>query len=124
MQRLDGPVRGNGNIVQELETLFAGAGWNVIKCLWGSNWDVLFARDKDGWILKRMSEAIDGEFQKLSATDGMYNRENFFSKYEELAALVANMSDSEIDVLQRGGMTLSKFMHLTKVLCCIKVSQQ
>ena len=103
LQRLDGPVRGNGNIVQELETLFAGAGWNVIKCLWGSNWDVLFARDKDGWILKRMSEAIDGEFQKLSATDGMYNRENFFSKYEELAALVANMSDSEIDVLQRGG---------------------
>ena len=71
-----------------------------------------------------MSEAIDGEFQKLSATDGMYNRENFFSKYEELAALVANMSDSEIDMLQRGGMTLSKFMHLTKVLCCIKVSQQ
>ena len=103
LQRLDGPVRGNGNIVQELETLFAGAGWNVIKCLWGSNWDVLFARDKDGWILKRMSEAIDGEFQKLSATDGMYNRENFFSKYKELEALVANMSDTEIDMLQRGG---------------------
>ena len=103
LQRLDGPVRGNGNIVQELETLFAGAGWNVIKCLWGSNWDVLFARDKDGWILKRMAEAVDGEFQKLSATDGHYNREHFFSRYPELAALVANMSDKDIDALMRGG---------------------
>jgi pyruvate dehydrogenase E1 component len=103
LQRLDGPVRGNGNIVQELETLFAGAGWNVIKCLWGSNWDVLFARDADGWILRRMAEAVDGEFQKLSATDGLYNRENFFSSYPELAALVANMSDAEIDALKRGG---------------------
>lgn len=103
LQRLDGPVRGNGNIVQELETLFAGAGWNVVKCLWGSNWDVLFARDKGGWILRRMAEAVDGEFQKLSATDGMYNRENFFSSYPELAALVENMSDAEIDALKRGG---------------------
>jgi len=103
LQRLDGPVRGNGNIVQELETLFAGAGWNVIKCLWGSNWDVLFARDREGWILKRMAEAVDGEFQKLSATDGHYNREHFFSRYPELAALVANMSDKEIDALMRGG---------------------
>ena len=103
LQRLDGPVRGNGNIVQELETLFAGAGWNVIKCLWGSNWDVLFARDRDGWILKRMAEAVDGEFQKLSATDGHYNRQHFFSRYPELAALVANMSDKDIDALIRGG---------------------
>lgn len=103
LQRLDGPVRGNGNIVQELETLFAGAGWNVVKCLWGSNWDVLFARDTDGWILKRMAEAVDGEFQKLSATDGHYNREQFFSKYPELESLVANMSDHEIDALIRGG---------------------
>ncbi|MEI7611354.1 MAG: pyruvate dehydrogenase (acetyl-transferring), homodimeric type [Betaproteobacteria bacterium] len=103
LQRLDGPVRGNGNIVQELETLFAGAGWNVIKCLWGSNWDLLFARDREGWILKRMAEAVDGEFQKLSATDGHYNREHFFSGYPELAALVANMSDKEIDALMRGG---------------------
>jgi pyruvate dehydrogenase E1 component len=103
LQRLDGPVRGNGNIVQELETLFAGAGWNVIKCLWGSNWDVLFARDRDGWILKRMAEAVDGEFQKLSATDGHYNREHFFSRYPQLAALVANMSDKDIDALMRGG---------------------
>lgn len=103
LQRLDGPVRGNGNIVQELETLFAGAGWNVVKCLWGSNWDVLFARDKQGWILRRMAEAVDGEFQKLSATDGHYNRENFFSSYPELAALVENMSDAEIDALKRGG---------------------
>ena len=103
LQRLDGPVRGNGNIVQELETLFAGAGWNVIKCLWGSNWDVLFARDKEGWILKRMAEAVDGEFQKLGATDGLYNRDHFFSRYPELAALVANMSDKDIDALMRGG---------------------
>ena len=103
LQRLDGPVRGNGNIVQELETLFAGAGWNVLKCLWGSNWDVLFARDRDGWILKRMAEAVDGEFQTLSATDGHYNREQFFSRYPELAALVANLSDSDIDALRRGG---------------------
>ncbi|MEW6292546.1 MAG: pyruvate dehydrogenase (acetyl-transferring), homodimeric type [Pseudomonadota bacterium] len=103
LQRLDGPVRGNGNIVQELETLFAGAGWNVVKCLWGSNWDVLFARDRDGWILKRMAEAVDGEFQKLSATDGHYNRQHFFSRYPELAALVANMSDKDIDALMRGG---------------------
>jgi pyruvate dehydrogenase E1 component len=103
LQRLDGPVRGNGNIVQELETLFAGAGWNVVKCLWGSNWDVLFARDRDGWILRRMAEAVDGEFQKLSATDGHYNRQHFFSRYPELAALVANMADRDIDALQRGG---------------------
>jgi len=103
LQRLDGPVRGNGNIVQELETLFAGAGWNVVKCLWGSNWDVLFARDREGWILKRMAEAVDGEFQKLSATDGHYNREHFFARYPELAALVANLSDRDIDALQRGG---------------------
>ncbi|MBR0565564.1 pyruvate dehydrogenase (acetyl-transferring), homodimeric type [Azoarcus sp. L1K30] len=108
LQRLDGPVRGNGNVVQELETLFAGAGWNVIKCLWGSNWDVLFARDREGWILKRMAEAVDGEFQKLSATDGHYNREHFFSRYPELAALVANMSDQEIDSLKRGGHDPSK----------------
>lgn len=103
LQRLDGPVRGNGNIVQELETLFAGAGWNVIKCLWGSNWDVLFARDRAGLILKRMAEAVDGEFQKLSATDGHYNREHFFARTPELAALVANLSDRDIDALKRGG---------------------
>ena len=103
LQRLDGPVRGNGNVVQEFETLFAGAGWNVVKCLWGSNWDVLFARDREGWILRRMAEAVDGEFQKLSATDGHYNRQHFFSRYPELAALVANMSDHDIDALMRGG---------------------
>ena len=103
LQRLDGPVRGNGNIVQELETLFAGAGWNVVKCLWGSNWDVLFARDRDGHILRRMDDAVDGEFQKLSATDGHYNREHFFARTPELAALVANLSDRDIDALKRGG---------------------
>jgi pyruvate dehydrogenase E1 component len=84
LQRLDGPVRGNGSIVQELEGLFAGAGWHVIKVLWGSDWDPLFARDHDAVILKRLHETVDGEFQKYAATDGRFNRENFFNKYPEL----------------------------------------
>ncbi len=103
LQRLDGPVRGNGSIIQELEGLFAGAGWNVIKVLWGSNWDTLFARDHDGHILRRLHETVDGEFQKYAATDGRFNREHFFNKYPELQALVAHMSDAEIDKLRRGG---------------------
>ena len=81
LQRLDGPVRGNGSIIQELEGLFAGAGWNVIKLLWGSDWDPLFARDHDNVILKRLHETVDGEFQKYAATDGRFNREHFFNKY-------------------------------------------
>jgi len=103
LQRLDGPVRGNGSVVQELEGLFAGAGWNVIKLLWGSDWDPLFARDDDGVLLKRLHETVDGEFQTYAATDGRFNREHFFNKYPELTALIAGMSDDDIDRLRRGG---------------------
>lgn len=103
LQRLDGPVRGNGSIVQELEGLFAGAGWNVIKLLWGSDWDPLFARDHDSVILKRLHETVDGELQQYAATDGRFNREHFFNKYPELRAIVAHLSDEDIDKLKRGG---------------------
>ena len=103
LQRLDGPVRGNGSIVQELEGLFAGAGWNVIKLLWGSDWDPLFARDEDGVLLKRLHETVDGEFQTYAATDGRFNREHFFNKYPELRQIIAHMSDADIDRLRRGG---------------------
>jgi len=103
LQRLDGPVRGNGSVVQELEGLFAGAGWNVVKLMWGSDWDPLFARDHDGVLVKRLHETVDGEFQKYAATDGRFNREHFFNKYPELQALVADMSDADIDRLKRGG---------------------
>ena len=103
LQRLDGPVRGNGSIVQELEGLFAGAGWNVIKLLWGSDWDPLFARDEDGVLLKRLHETVDGEFQTYAATDGRFNREHFFNKYPELRQIIAHMSDADIDRLHRGG---------------------
>ena len=103
LQRLDGPVRGNSSVVQELEGLFAGAGWNVVKLMWGSDWDPLFARDNDGVILKRLHETVDGEFQTYAATDGRFNRENFFNKYPELKAIIAHMSDEDIDRLRRGG---------------------
>ncbi|MDH5534819.1 MAG: alpha-ketoglutarate dehydrogenase [Betaproteobacteria bacterium] len=103
LQRLDGPVRGNGSIIQELEGLFAGAGWNVVKLLWGSDWDPLFARDKDGVILKRLHETVDGELQKYAATDGRFNREHFFNKYPELQKIAADLSDDDIDRLRRGG---------------------
>jgi len=103
LQRLDGPVRGNGNIIQELEGLFTGAGWNVIKVVWGSDWDPLFARDKEGVLLQRLHETVDGEFQKYAATDGHFNRENFFNKYPELKAIVADLTDADIDRLRRGG---------------------
>src|SRR5688572_12268076 len=103
LQRLDGPVRGNGSIVQELEGLFAGAGWNVLKLLWGSDWDPLFAGDDDGVLLKRLHETVDGEFQTYAATDGRFNREHFFNKYPELQRLTAHMSDQDIDRLRRGG---------------------
>jgi pyruvate dehydrogenase E1 component len=103
LQRLDGPVRGNGSIVQELEGLYAGAGWNVVKLLWGSDWDALFARDHDGILVRRLHETVDGEFQKYAATDGRFNREHFFAKYPELQALVAHLSDDDIDRLKRGG---------------------
>jgi len=103
LQRLDGPVRGNGSIIQELEGLFAGAGWNVVKLLWGSDWDGLFARDEEGVLLKRLHETVDGEFQTYAATDGRFNREHFFNKYPDLQALVAHMTDADIDLLRRGG---------------------
>jgi pyruvate dehydrogenase E1 component len=103
LQRLDGPVRGNGSIVQELEGLFAGNGWNVIKLMWGSDWDPLFARDHDGILLQRLHETVDGEFQTYAATDGRFNREHFFNKYPDLRQLVAHMSDEDIDRLRRGG---------------------
>jgi pyruvate dehydrogenase E1 component len=103
LQRLDGPVRGNGSVVQELEGLFAGAGWNVLKLLWGADWDPLFARDEDGVLLKRLHETVDGEFQTYAATDGRFNREHFFNKYPELRELIAGMSDDDIDRLKRGG---------------------
>ena len=103
LQRLDGPVRGNGSIVQELEGLFAGSGWNVVKLMWGGDWDPLFARDHDGVLLRRLHETVDGEFQTYAATDGRFNREHFFNKYPDLQALVAHMSDEDIDRLRRGG---------------------
>ena len=103
LQRLDGPVRGNGKIVQELEAVFRGAGWNVIKVLWGSYWDPLLAKDKDGILKKRMLEVVDGEFQNYKAKDGAYVREHFFGEYPELAAMVEKMSDDDIWRLNRGG---------------------
>jgi pyruvate dehydrogenase E1 component len=103
LQRLDGPVRGNGSIVQELEGLFAGAGWNVIKLLWSGDWDPLFLRDTHQWLEKRFLETVDGEFQTYAATDGRHNREHFFNKYPELQQLVAHLSDEDIDRLRRGG---------------------
>jgi pyruvate dehydrogenase E1 component len=103
LQRLDGPVSGNGSIIQELERLFVGAGWRVIKLLWGSDWDDLFARDENSMILRRLHETVDGDLQSYAANDGTFNRERFFNKYEELQALVAHLSDAQIDGLTRGG---------------------
>ncbi len=108
LQRLDGPVRGNGKIVQELEGIFRGAGWNVIKVLWGSAWDALLAKDKQGLLQRVMMEAIDGEYQNYRAKDGAYIREHFFGKYPELKAIVADMSDEEIWHLKRGGHDIKK----------------
>src|SRR3954451_7969633 len=103
LQRLDSPVRGNGKIVQELESVFRGAGWNVIKVLWGSGWDRLLEKDKSGLLLKRMEECVDGEYQDFKSKSGAYIREHFFGKYDELKQLVADMSDDEIWALARGG---------------------
>lgn len=108
LQRLDGPVRGNGQIIQELEALFTGAGWNVIKVLWGSDWDPLFARDKHHALLKAFSKTVDGQYQTLGANDGAYNQEHFFALDPELRALVAHMSLAEIDALRRGGHDFRK----------------
>ncbi len=103
LQRLDGPVRGNGKIIQELESLFRGAGWNVIKLVWGGGWDRLLARDHEGYLRRRMQECVDGEFQAYAMHGGAYTREHFFGKYEPLRAMVADMSDDEINDLKRGG---------------------
>ena len=103
LQRLDGPVRGNGKIIQELEGVFRGAGWNVIKVVWGGNWDPLLAKDKDGFLRKRMEEALDGDYQNYRAKGGAYVREHFFGKYPELEKIIENMTDDDIWRLNRGG---------------------
>jgi len=103
LQRLDGPVRGNGKIIQELEGIFRGAGWNVIKVIWGSYWDSLLAKDKTGLLIKRMNEAVDGEYQAFKAKGGAFVREKFFGKYPELLNLVSQMDDKDVWKLNRGG---------------------
>lgn len=108
LQRLDGPVRGNGKIVQELENLFIGAGWRVIKVLWDEGWDALFAKDKSGLLLKRMQECVDGDFQVYAARDGAYMREHFFGRYPELLELVSDMTDEQLKCLSRGGHSPQK----------------
>lgn len=108
LQRLDGPVRGNGKIIQELESVFKGAGWNVLKVIWGRNWDPLLARDTTGLLKKRMMEALDGDYQNYKAHNGPYVRDNFFGKYPELRAMVESMTDQEIWHLTRGGHDIQK----------------
>ncbi|MCC6512228.1 MAG: pyruvate dehydrogenase (acetyl-transferring), homodimeric type [Pirellulaceae bacterium] len=103
LQRLDGPVRGNGKIIQELEAAFRGAGWNVIKVVWGSDWDVLLEKDHTGLLAKRMAEVVDGQYQKYTVMPGSYIREHFFGKYPELLQLVANYSDEKLEKMRRGG---------------------
>ncbi len=103
LQRLDGPVRGNGKIIQELEALFRGAGWNVIKVIWGTGWDALLAKDTSGLLLRRMEEAVDGEYQDFKSKNGAYVRQHFFGKYPELLDLVADLTDDDIWALSRGG---------------------
>ena len=108
LQRLDGPVRGNGRIIDELEALFAGAGWRVIKLVWGSDWDGLFARDTEGALAQAFSRTVDGQFQTFAAKDGRYNREHFFGQNPQLAALAQGLTDEQIDRLKRGGHDLVK----------------
>ena len=108
LQRLDGPVRGNGRIVDELERLFAGAGWNVIKLLWGSDWDGLFARDAEGALAEAFAHTVDGQMQTFAAKDGRFNRDNFFGQNEALRRLAQGMTDEQIDRLKRGGHDLVK----------------
>ena len=108
LQRLDGPVRGNGRIIDELEKLFRGAGWNVIKLVWGSDWDGLFARDTTGALARAFANTVDGQMQTFAAKDGRFNRDNFFGQNEELARLAQGMTDEQIDRLKRGGHDLVK----------------
>ena len=103
LQRLDGPVRGNGKIIQELEAIFRGAGWNVIKVIWGDDWDPLFEADKEGWLIRRLEESVDGDFQKYIVEDGAYIRKHFFGKYPQLLKLVEHLSDEQIKKLRLGG---------------------
>jgi pyruvate dehydrogenase E1 component len=103
LQRLDGPVRGNGKIIQELEAVFRGAGWNVIKVIWGSDWDVLLEKDESGLLAQRMTEVVDGQYQKYVGMNGAYIREHFFGKYPELLKLVENYSDEKLEKMKRGG---------------------
>ncbi|MFP3496519.1 alpha-ketoglutarate dehydrogenase [Pseudomonas sp. SIMBA_059] len=108
LQRLDGPVRGNGRIIDELEALFGGAGWNVIKLVWGGDWDSLFARDTEGALVKALSSTVDGQFQTFAAKDGRFNREHFFGQNEALAQLAQGLTDEQIDRLKRGGHDMVK----------------
>ena len=108
LQRLDGPVRGNGKIIQELEAMFRGAGWNVIKVIWGTNWDPLLAKDVDGALVRRMNESVDGDYQRYKANDGAYVREHFFGPDPALKELVADMTDDEVWALRRGGLDYRK----------------
>jgi pyruvate dehydrogenase E1 component len=103
LQRLDGPVRGNGKIIQELETVFRGAGWNVIKVIWGEDWDALLEKDESGLLVKRMNEVVDGQFQKYTVESGDYIRKDFFGKYPELLALVEHLPDKKLQRMRRGG---------------------
>ncbi len=108
LQRLDGPVRGNGRIIEELERLFHGAGWNVIKLVWGSDWDGLFARDTTGALVRAFAQTVDGQMQTFAAKDGRFNRDNFFGQNPELARLAQGMTDEQIDRLKRGGHDIVK----------------
>src|SRR6201986_3660195 len=114
LQRLDGPVRGNKRIIDELEAVFHGAGWNVIKVIWGGDWDALFERDHTGLLLKRMEECVDGDFQAYKAKGGAYLRKEFFGKYPELLKLVSDMTDDEIAHLHRGGHDRVKIFNAYK----------
>lgn len=108
LQRLDGPVRGNGQVIQELEALFTGAGWNVVKVIWGSDWDPLFSRDTNNALLQRFAQTVDGQYQTLGSKDGAYNLLHFFQQDPEIKELVSHMSDGEIDALKRGGHDFRK----------------
>lgn len=108
LQRLDGPVRGNGRVIDELEALFSGAGWNVIKLIWGSDWDGLFAQDSAGVLERTFAQTVDGQFQTFAAKDGQYNRTHFFDQNPELAKLISGFSDEQIDRLKRGGHDIAK----------------
>ncbi|QEA13487.1 alpha-ketoglutarate dehydrogenase [Comamonas flocculans] len=122
LQRLDGPVRGNGRIVDELERLFTGSGWNVIKLMWGSDWDGLFARDLTGTLVRTLGETVDGQMQTFAAKDGRYNREHFFGQHPELQALAQGMTDEQIDRLKRGGHDLVK-IHAAYAAACAHKGQ-